>query len=702
MFKLRSSRLLTLVLSELSHAGAVAPALGAIRQWLAKTQQFGAAALRLLLAFDVFQSRWLYVFRVALAAAIALGLAYVLQLETPYSAATTVFLSASPVQGVTLSKGMWRVAGTIFGASITVVLFAMFAQMPALFILGFALWLGICVGVSTLLRHFRAYGAVVAGYTIGLVAYGAIEQPEQIFEHAVGRVSAVALGVISLGVVTALLSPRAMSAKLRARLFDLAVGTGRLAAESLEAEKQPASRHQALIADLYGLDDLLEFAATESADVGLRAGDVRHAMAALFATVASSARLPRGDDPSSAAACALASAALQDSAAMLDTGDGAARACDVIARARRELSGLPDAAAVIAIDRVDEILEDYQDALAALARFVGSGAPGRRVAFRFHLDGAGAWENGARAAIAIVLAGALWVATAWNGAFLMILLIAPFCGLLAMTGNPVAGAIEFTKGIVAALAAGFICSFAILPHMSGFPLLIAAMLPFWIAGLVATTIPRTAPAGTAYLLTFMTMVGPTNPMVFDVANYLNSSAAFILSGVFTVLSFKVLFPRNGAKQAGRISAALRDDALALLRGAPRSHRLAWQHRQHQRLVLAAVQLKGDSTGLPKIIGDGLAAIHLGRAIFRIRQALSGDALPPSCRDAAGQGLAALKASRGDPARMAREARRAAERLQRAKDAAYASRLLASSFDDIAALLAEHAAFFHRDRKRHAE
>lgn len=707
MFNIRSSRppLTTSVVST-HFSGASNPA-GRPMAWICWARYVRAASLRVVPAFDVFQPRWFYVLRVTLAATLALGLAYLLQLETPYSAATTVFLSASPVQGVTLSKGLWRVAGTIFGASVTVALFASFAQMPALFILGFALWLGICVGVSTLLRHFRAYGAVVAGYTIGLVAYGAVEQPDQIFEPAVGRVSVVALGVISLGLVTALLSQRSMSTKLRARVWDLAAGVGRLAAESLESDVSLASRRQTLIADIYGLDELLEFAAMESVDVALRAGDIRLSMAASFAVVASSARLSHDDGPSYAAARALACAALQESVAALGTaGNGAARASDLIARARDSLPASPDAHAAIAIDRIDEILEDYQEALSALARFADSAAPGRNASYRYHLDRVGACENGVRATMAIVLAGALWIATGWTSAFLMILLIAPFCGLLAMTGNPVAGAVEFTKGIVIAVVAGFVCSFAILPYVTGFPLLIVAMAPFWIAGLVATTAPRTAPAGTAYLLTFMTMVGPTNPMVFDVANYLNSGIAFILSGVFTWLSFRVLFPRSPTKQVARISARLRDDALAMLRRAPRSQRLVWQHRQHQRLVLAAVHLKGDGIGLGNIIVEGLAAIHFGRAVFRIRHVLSAGALPHGCAEAARHGLAALKASSGDPARMVHEARRTADRLRCPHETSLGAVLpswrLAASFDDIAALLAEHVAFFHRERKRHAE
>ncbi|MBN3821094.1 hypothetical protein G3N57_33215, partial [Paraburkholderia sp. Se-20369] len=45
----------------------------------------------------------------AAAAALALGVAYLLELETPYSAASTVLLVINPVQGAVIGKGVWRV-----------------------------------------------------------------------------------------------------------------------------------------------------------------------------------------------------------------------------------------------------------------------------------------------------------------------------------------------------------------------------------------------------------------------------------------------------------------------------------------------------------------------------------------------------------------------------------------------------------------
>jgi len=106
--------------------------------------------------------------RSILAACLALVVAYLLELHAPYAAASSVLLVINPVQGGVIGKGVWRVLGTLVGMLAAFVLMSAFGQMPWLFLFGFGVWLGVCVVGMTLLRHFRAYGATLAGYTVGL------------------------------------------------------------------------------------------------------------------------------------------------------------------------------------------------------------------------------------------------------------------------------------------------------------------------------------------------------------------------------------------------------------------------------------------------------------------------------------------------------------------------------------------------------
>jgi len=123
------------------------------------------------------RSLYLHCLRTVSAALLALWLAYLFELDTPYSAATTVLIVAHPMHGMVLSKSLYRMGGTLVGAVMALVLMGLFAQSPEMFILGLSLWMGVCTMASTLLRSFRSYGAVLAGYTVVLITMPGIDTP---------------------------------------------------------------------------------------------------------------------------------------------------------------------------------------------------------------------------------------------------------------------------------------------------------------------------------------------------------------------------------------------------------------------------------------------------------------------------------------------------------------------------------------------
>ena len=657
----------------------------------------------------MFSPRWAYTFRIFLAATLALGSAYYLQITPPYSAATTVFLVAHPMQGITLSKGFWRVIGTIFGAAVSVVLMAIFAQTPPLFILGFAFWLGACSAVSTLFRYFRGYAAAVAGYTIGLVVYGAIDDPSQTFVRALGRLSAVTLGVVSLSLVTALLSRRPTRKRMEDRLVKLTAEVGRFTALILESpDSISEAKRNALVDEIFGVDELLEFSSAEDFDVAVRADGVRKSMATLFAVVVCAPRIPSGASlPLVEEARRVVAVATKEAAdAVEQSGRFDVGPRRIVLDARRfiaaiviQVEALPDdlsATAMVALDRLDELLEDYATALTELAHFHHPLPKKADLRFQFHFDLRGAIDNGLRSMLSIVITGIIWFATGWTAGPTMLYMVAILCGLLGLFGNPEKCCIEFTKGIIAAVIGGFICTFWMMPYVSGFPLLIAVFAPFWIAGIVAVTYPKMAMAGTGFLLSFLTIIVPTNPMVYDVGSYLNYAVAFVLAGFVSILCFRIILPRNPANDATRFVRAIRDDVLDLFQADPKKPRLVWEHLQHHRLSRAGVLLRGNSD-LAGLMSDGIAALHLGRAVLRIRKVLETEQVHNLVRRIAENGLNELRRIRIAPGAAAKAASEAARHLTQfgtfSEVASKPSHLLTAAFLDIDSLLQGHARFF---------
>lgn len=97
-------------------------------------------------------------------------------------------------------------------------LIALFVQTPVLFIFGLAAWIGLCTAIASLLRYNRSYAVVLAGYTVTLVAFGAISDPDKIFELATSRIAVVTIGVLSTALVFLITDPGPKRAELENRI----------------------------------------------------------------------------------------------------------------------------------------------------------------------------------------------------------------------------------------------------------------------------------------------------------------------------------------------------------------------------------------------------------------------------------------------------------------------------------------------------
>lgn len=563
---------------------------------------------------DLTAPRATYVMRSILAAWLALVVAYLLDLSAPYSAASSVLLVISPVQGAVIGKGTWRVLGTLAGMLAAFVLISAFGQMPWLFLLGFGLWLGICVAGMTLLRHFRAYGATLAGYTVGLAAYGAMQHPELTFDQVMGRGASVLIGVVCLAVVSALFSTQGVRSRLAIQLNRLAATTASILStnhQAIHGGDTPGGKpldtgRRNLITELYGVDDLIALGKAESADLAQRTSTVRQTMVSLFSALvggvpplrenSTSLKVLRSQQPDWEQAWQHASLALEKKSGP----DGLSDAIRVLSDMRSRLVDMLSSASLddaqehselmIASDRLIEQLDDYLDALKGIERFHYTRPTVARVSVPFYRDTSAAIQNGLRALLTVVFGGAFWIVTGWSYGAMMLAGLAAACALLSTAPNPALGAIEFIKGTVLAVVMAFICSFLVLPHVSGLPLLLLILGLFWLPAIYATTVPRYALAGVAYLVAFTTLAAPDNLMKYDFAVFLNGSVAWILATFFTLLGFNVVLPRNLSRDTARLAQTIRDEALGTLRGA-RTKASTWQWRQQHRTAQLCAALR---------------------------------------------------------------------------------------------------------------
>jgi uncharacterized membrane protein YccC len=230
-------------------------------------------------------SSWAFALRIWAAMMVALYAAFWLQLESASSAAVTVGILALQTRGQTYQKAVYRVLATIIGVVASFVIAGLFAQSRSLFVIGFAGWLGLCVYVGGLLDGNRAYGAVLSGYTVALVAVTQIDSPQNIFSAGVNRGAAIVIGIAALALVSDVfaapnvhtaLSGKLTAAHRRVRAFALAI---------LRDESADSIQSANLLREITALRPDITALVAESSGGGARAAAARSAAVALVAEV---------------------------------------------------------------------------------------------------------------------------------------------------------------------------------------------------------------------------------------------------------------------------------------------------------------------------------------------------------------------------------------------------------------------------------
>src|ERR1700741_4301325 len=164
---------------------------------------------------------WAFAVRIWIAAVVALLASFWLQLETPSSAMLTVMILAEPTRGQALEKAGYRLIATALGVVVSIVIVGSLSQTRDLLLVAFAAWMGLCIYACGLLDGYRAYAAVLSGYTVALIAIQQIDNPLHVFQAAMDRGAAIAVGVLSITLVNDLLLAPDRHPKLEEQLAAL-------------------------------------------------------------------------------------------------------------------------------------------------------------------------------------------------------------------------------------------------------------------------------------------------------------------------------------------------------------------------------------------------------------------------------------------------------------------------------------------------
>jgi uncharacterized membrane protein YccC len=599
---------------------------------------------------------------------LALYVAFWLELDNAYWAATTAAIVCQPHLGASLRKGWYRMIGTVIGAVAIVVMTACFPQDRAAFLVSLALWGAGCAFVATLLRNFAAYAAALAGFTAAIIASDQLGATGglngQAFMLAVDRASEICIGIVSAGIVLAgtdLGGARRRLATLFARLSaEIATRfTGTLVIAGADFEGTQAIRRE-LVRRVIALDPVIDEALGESSQLRYHSPVLQNAVDGLFAALASwrtaAILLVRSSKESARREADIVLAEVPESLRARPGQDEATRwmadparllqACDASAR---RLVALPAGAPSLRLlaDQTGEALAGISRALNGLTLLIAD--PARPVARdrgirRLRIpDWLPPLVNAGRAFVVIGAVALFWIVTEWpNGAVAM-----TFAAIIVTLSAPRADqayttAIGFMIGSLLTVAIAATLKFAVLPNVETFASF-GLIIGFVLVPVGTFLALQWQPAiFTGIVTPFIPVLAPANPMSYDTQQFYNAALAIVAGVGAGALSFRLLPPLSPAFRTRRLLALSLRDLRRLATGRIPDTLTDWEGRIYGRFAVLPDQAQ------PLQRSQLMTAFSIGTAIIQLRHTcrrldLSGDL--DAALEAVGRGNCAIATAR---------------------------------------------------------
>ena len=506
---------------------------------------------------------WAYALRIWLAAVVALYIAFWLQLEGASSAAVTVAILAQPTRGAALAKAANRIAATLVGATMSVVIAGLFPGERIGMLGAFVCWICICVFVASYLRGYQAYAAVLSGYTVAIIALVNIDTPQNVFTTMTDRMAAIAIGILCVTLINDVFGSPPVWRELDRRMSDIWRDVRSYARDVLSGNQENPERTGALFAQISGLRDQVDVVAHDMADGRHRAAGATSAMLALVEIV-QQVRLLRFlayGDPLAITIKDQCLAALDD--------DHHAEALALLTKLREIELSRPDivVGVVWQIQQAVRFVESkslLDDGLSSLREGL---EPARDVRLPHRGEFAVALGNATRIGIALLAGATFLVFAGWPASVAALTITAILCGLSVTMPSPskfvVAAMVSFA---LASVSAGIV-RFYVLTESQDFVRLAVAIAPVLIFGCLLSVRPAIAGIGLIMNVIFLVLLAPSNPQVYNPLTFFSECmfVAFALGVVF--LASRLVWPVSALDRQHAVVRATQKTLTASVAGA---------------------------------------------------------------------------------------------------------------------------------------
>lgn len=552
-----------------------------------------------------------FALRTFAAAMLAFAIALRLDMPRPYWAMASVYITSNQLVGATWSKAAYRLLGTLIGAAGTIVLVPNLVNAPELLSLAIALWVGLFLYFSLIDGTPRSYVFMLSGYTVALLGLPVLSMPGSTFDLVVARVQEIMLGIVCAGVVSMLVLPRTVASTIAAQTDAWLAGARRLGMDILTGTGSDTDRDSErvrLASATSEIDQLcrhLDYETATSANTARALRRLRQHMLSLLPLLASieDQRIALASHESAPARIAQVSA--RAARWLADGGQNGPEADDLHAAFDHAQPALGVDAGwneiviaryVIQLRQLMDVMSDCR----SLREAIADGRDPDTVPLAFtpdavsppvlHRDyGLTLWAAAATT-LSVLVCCAFWIATGWTDGATAAIFAAVVGSFVAAVDDPLPAFRNFAVVFLAVIAIHGVYTFGVLPRITTFEMLIAALMPaFVLFGWMAAR-PATARAGSLLAIFTSVQLALNSSYEGDFAAYANSSVSLMVGVGLTAVVFGIVRAFGADWIASRL---LRDNwkTLATVAGhTARQDRVEVASLMQHRLALLAARI----------------------------------------------------------------------------------------------------------------
>jgi uncharacterized membrane protein YccC len=571
------------------------------------------------------------------AAMLAAYIAFMIPLPQPTWAMMTVYIVSQPLAGMVLSKSVFRVAGTMVGAAMSLVLVDLLSDTREIFLLALALWIGGCTYVAVHLRDVpAAYGAMLSGYTAAIIGVPAALAPLTAFDLAWARCLEITLGIGCATLASQIVFPRTVGNVLQATIdaawSDARQWTVDVLREQADAANGLTDRRK-LVADIVRLETLRAHAVFDTPEVRAAEKAVRHLQARLMmlmsVLVGVHDRLAILSDERPETAAALRPL-LDRVALQVMPAAGGVEAIDDAALDREIVGWLPPFSALqqdhdqillySILLRLDDVRTRCREVRQLYEQLL-TGAPVETAAvppFARYRDPMLAAAGALVSTMAVLTAALFWMATGWPDGAQAMIFAGVICSILASLDDPATAATGFLKMTVYSIGIAAVYVFVVLPRIDGFAALVAVLLPFYLPLGMILALPRLGPMVLPLAINTTALLSLSNERPFpDVTSYLNMSLGLIAGIAAGVLMFRLLRPLGVAWTVRRLIADMMADLARITTSSGSVPRFSFESRMYDRISALFTRLNPAEPDHLERMRGSLAVLRIGLNILTL-------------------------------------------------------------------------------------